>query len=129
MVQAGEPKSFMQQLPNIVERSGTEMVGGTVGSILGAPLGPMGVLGGGVLGTMLGSEASRLKQLYEGRNPEGIRESIVSGLAGPVFGKIGEGLGAAARYALHPKASETETLITPEGNPVAIFVVCALSQV
>lgn len=106
MVQAREPKGFLQQLPNVLERSGTEMVGGTVGGILGAPLGPMGMLAGGTLGTMIGSEAARLKQLYQGREPEGISESIVSGLAGPVFGKIGEGVGAATRYMLHPRASK-----------------------
>lgn len=86
----------------MLERGGGEALGGAGGALVGAGLGPVGALAGGVLGTMAGSEAIRLKQQAMGGDPPGVSQSILSGLEAPAIGRVGQLAGAAARWGLTP---------------------------
>jgi hypothetical protein len=56
VVPTQEPESFIEKVGDAAQSRGTyELIGGLGGGVLGAPAGPLGVVGGSGLGTMIGS--------------------------------------------------------------------------
>lgn len=89
-------------------RLGYETLGGSLGAMAGAPLGPLGAAGGMALGTMGGTYLDRLLSPKLGGAVEPMpagevaREAALGGMLAPMGGRVAEMAGAGLRGVLRP---------------------------
>lgn len=100
-------RGIAKSLPGALESGGYETLGGTLGGMGGAGLGPFGALGGATLGTMAGAQVDRMAKMLRGDEPPTQMQAVQAGLAGPALGRLGSLAGGGARYALHPASNAT----------------------
>jgi GNAT superfamily N-acetyltransferase len=94
---------------------GLKTGGGLLGSVLGAPAGPMGIAGGGTLGTVAGDQLNNvINMIISGRGLpieeqlEGTWDALVEGAGGEAIGPV---LGKVASKILKPYSGEVSPVL------------------